>query len=187
MHKLTFLIISYPYYEFATATLVDGLQQLGHNTWGYNSESNNYLKPVLTYNKNKIDVVIHANPTLGDINLFPDKPKIVLFPNDRWQIPNATKIKVDEFEFSKFKFDACFYRDYDGSAPDKFSDIVFPFEYGIERRYLEACKDKPKIINRPHDISFFGQQYIHDRRSTLRQLQASFKCNFGTEYKFILQ
>ncbi len=78
-------------------------------------------------------------------------------------------------------YDVLFVRDYDGvpSGPN-----VYPIDYGIERRYIEACADPEPLLQRPVDVMFYGTLSTAWREQKLMALRsAGFNVKYGA-YKF---
>lgn len=152
LRKLSFLVESQHWYDFTTATLVQGLLALGHDVFGWKANSQNYLTP---HGGQAIDVIIQTSfkkkgkaPTTA--------PNVLLWGGDSGQ----GRIPVNHPNWRNS--DACviFVRDYRDGGNDK----VFPFNMGIEDRYYCATHSGYKPLrNREIDLLFLG------RRSEVRQ------------------
>lgn len=114
-------------------------------------------------------------------------PKIIFDVHDCWtnyqNIPNSPLRKYNAHEW---KCDLAFVRDLNKNNFGNSEFPVFPFDFAIENRYIDACKNHIIPINeRPFDIAFFGSYLTAGRKVLLDKLVDVFKCDFGTQYQYV--
>ena len=156
------LVYGAPYYEFQLATIVEGLQILGHKVYDIRKEGRNYMEP---YNGEFIDLYIDAFPHEKFSPKF-NKPltKIMIWPYDLAE--DRSLLNYDEHIF-----DIAFVRDYDGNGPAN----VFPMNYGIEYRYFCAGIETNKsLVKREYDITYLAALCVGERREYLRVIEKYF-------------
>jgi hypothetical protein len=176
------------YCDFQLCTVVDGLQDLGYRVFDLGDTGQNYLEPWDSLGP-KMDLLIaadtdnvsqmFANP-LFMLKLGYKIPKVVIHGHDRWtdylNVPNSP-VKPVPFHGN---WDVMFVRDWDGTKPD--DKPVYPMEFGIERRFMEACdKFRKPIHMREIDVSFFGSLGTANRGSKLSSLASA----LGKKYNIV--
>lgn len=185
---MNILLFSSPYYEYLAASLVDGFHDLGHIVYDLRGQGFNYAEP---FNPNagiSIDLFIVSDPNDGPWcrKRYGDIPKVIIFPYDRWiNYSQAPRGPVNLPDFSKWSCDIAFIRDWDGVSPGNLSFPVYPIEYGIERRYMDACARYWKPWDaRAYDVVFFGTRETAKRNRILTKLEKELNCNFGPQWQF---
>jgi hypothetical protein len=189
---MNILIVTPNYTDSISCSIVDGLVDLGHNVWVPGNKPMNYAYPYPenpihlnfwimadTDNVNGLQVDMY-NPLNPSIKL----PKVVVHGHDYFidytLAPLARVKPVPEIGVS----DINFIRDLDKTLP--FQAPTYPINYGVERRYLEACIGAKggDFSTRPDDIVFWGTLDTAHRRKYLQAMQsAGINVKYGT-YQF---
>lgn len=147
------LISGYSHYDYLIATIAQGLKSLGHNAYGTDGNSANYLGP---HQGQTCQLFIQCIPGKG--------PHPVLRSAMLWGADNHIGL---EREF-KVGFDAVFVRDHVGGPG-------IPMNFSIELRYYAAIEGTPKPLkNREIDICFLGQLGYAGRREYVERLKVDF-------------
>ena len=148
---MNILVQAHPVYNYLDATVIQGLQNLEHNTLSIDNNRANYLKK--TWSEETIDLFIQfvaeAGPLAGT--------KSVLV----WGQDDHTGLDK-EFEAG---FEYIFVRDWSGKG--------LPISFGIEDRYYCQTENKP-LSEREIDITFLGNLLPH-RQEYLNRLSRDFK------------
>lgn len=144
--KLKIACLLQPHYDYLCASIIEGLNLLGHDCIGL--ENSNYCKKI---SKNefkrfsaKCDLLIIFSGNLVDIGLLGDiKADRVVFVDgtDHPEIAAVPNISINHV----------FKRELLLATRRKFGDSISPLSFAIERRYLNAV-DAIKCI----DVSFIG-------------------------------
>lgn len=148
---MNFVFVGLPYYDYMQATVVQGLQKLGHRCLGFGQDSRNYMEPFIPNNNVQPDVFVYAPQDLaGDINIDGSHIgmiKILLWVHDRI-LPDH----INEFNPHHYKYDMAFVRELMGEY-----DNVYPINFGIEDRFYEFTNGRIRGLGlRPWDITFLG-------------------------------
>lgn len=174
-------IIGNNYCDFQLCTIVDGLQDLGHTVYELSGPGLNYMEPDGGRGIDGCDLLIVADTyNRQAVSLQVNKPKVIVHGHDRWGQHLST---VKPIEYHTWICDIAFVRDWDGTTNDKFP--VYPMEFGIERRYTEACVDWHRPVSeRKYDIGFYGTYATAGRGKVIKQIEKKFTCDFGHNIKF---
>lgn len=144
--KLSILAVVHNYYNYLTATVVQGFKNLGHKVYSFEGHEANYCEPWLGQ---EYDFVLQA---WGNKHSFchDDKPRIFVSGDDT----GIDRQPSHAINFADIDADLYFIRDLrDASYPK-----CFPLNFGIEDRYY--CSTKDGIIpmeDREVDVIFLGQ------------------------------
>lgn len=176
------------YCDFQICTIVDGLQELGHTVYDAQAVGSNYMKVPQT--GVEINLFIAADTDNISSVQMPVKgfPKVILHGHDRW-LPDYSEVPsgpVKPIMFQAWGCDIAFVRDLDRKQFHATSFPIYPMEFGIERRYKEACH-KELFFSKPRefDVVFFGTLTTAKRMDVLQRLDAEFKCHFGNQSTFM--
>jgi hypothetical protein len=123
-----------------------------------------------------------------------DKPKVIIHGHDRWtdyiNVPNSP---IKTINWQSWNCDIAFVRDLDRRQFEGCSFPVYPMEFSVERRFVEAslaelagqpafaCTPWPE---RKFQVAFFGTQSTARRDHVLNLLRGKFNCNFGDALAF---
>ena len=170
------------YSDLGLSTVIDGLLDLGHKVYDVSGKGLNYMEP-FTQQSPKIDFYIMADTdNLHGMREQSDVPKVIAHLHDRWtDYINVPDSPIKYPNMAEAVFDIMFYRDYDGSLGH---DNIYPMEFGIERRFNEACQNMVPFNEREFDISFYGTRATAQRWMILDDLVKMFKCDFADQLKF---
>lgn len=159
-----------PYSAFQEATIVDGLQQLGHEVYDATGVGLNYM--LVPDGPIAYDLFICADTdNLLCVDQPVSVPKVILHGHDRWvNYDNAPDCPERGIRYDMWKCDIAFVRDYDGKASGV-NFPVYPMEFGIERRFIEAGDSGRKWDERPVDVAFFGTLSTARRQKNLKYIK----------------
>lgn len=152
------------------ASLIEGLNKLGHCCYGLGQNANNFLIP---HTEQDFDVFIQCMPgEVPRIAAVKNIPKVFLWGEDGGPFTAAQMAWM-------LSYDACFVRDLTGPSPNN----MFPMNFGIEERYYCATKDKPvkPLTERSIDVLFLGRMGYGNRDKYINAIQAEF-----SEYNLML-
>jgi hypothetical protein len=137
--KAVFIIS--PRYDYLTATLVEGLQELGHEI--VSSEDSNYAKK-------SSDRQIRKHAENADLLVVGSNKKVRSWLVE--DIPHPVKVFVDGSDWQDFivcpdmLFKVVFKRELNARWTNPLAEPIFPLPFAAERRYFQAG-------NLPRDIS----------------------------------
>lgn len=180
------LVIGPNYADFQLCSIVDGLQELGHEVYDASKVGRNYMD--IAPNYTNFDLFLAADTdNHPSVRTETPQPKVILHGHDRWtdytRVPNSP---VKPIRYDQWVCDMAFIRDYDGRAPAGLSFPVYPMEFAIERRFREACAGALDIASRrPYVVSFFGTLSTAGRQKVVEMLDGEFKCYFGNQSTFM--
>jgi hypothetical protein len=184
-----------PYSDFQVCTIVDGFQDLGHTVYDLAGAGRNYMLPWPLNNSFNIDLFIMADTDNTPGLVVPTSklgfargkkiPKVIIHGHDLWtdylSVPNSPKKPVP---YAEAQCDIMFVRDLCGGDRLTTPYPVYPFEFAIERRYVEASQNSKPMDAREFDIAFFGTPSTANRIALLNVLQTKFNCYFGDHVTF---
>ena len=188
---MNILLEGTPYCDFQLCSIVDGLQELGHTVYDESGKGLNYMEPwIPTMGTGiKIDFCIAADTNNISSMMAPkgDLPKVVVHGHDRWidytSVPNSP---IKPIMFQAWNCDIAFVRDLDRKQFHNTSFPVYPMEFGIERRFRQACAGTlDPASKREFVVSFFGTLSTAGRQKVVTKLDGDFKCYFGGQATFM--
>ena len=156
---MRFVCITSPYYDYLTATLIEGLQELGHDIFA--SENSNYA----------------TNTSNSRIRKEAEKAdSIIVFSNNQvrtWlveDIANPNKVYVDGSDRQEFRvypyirFKLVFKRELSRCWENKAVEPVYPLPFAAEKRYF-----KPIYLPRDIRVSFAANLNNNTMRYSVHQ------------------
>ena len=171
---MNIVITSTPYVDSGIMTITDGLLDLGHSVYCIGSEINYAQKYDATAVPKGVDLFLQMDSdNIGSVSYPSSMPDIRFHLHDRWvdyqNAPNSPVKPVPEIEC-----DLLFVRDLDREVNNR-PVATFPLDYGIERRYLEACQgfNQALTTERPYDVGFFGTLSTSRRDFYLSRLKTA--------------
>lgn len=184
-------VIGPDYCDFQLCTIVDGLQSLGHTVYEYGGPGRNYMRSSqgpFGIGMNLEDVKFFIIADTNNANACTaalDLPKVIIHGHDRWtdyaSVPNSP---IKPIRYEQWNCDIAFVRDWDGTPSPKFP--VYPMEFSIERRFVQACQQFTPWFNRHFDVAFFGTEATANRHKVLQLFKDKlFHCNFGNQCTFM--
>jgi hypothetical protein len=190
------------YCDFQLCTIVDGLQSLGHTVEDFGLKGLNYMEPAIYGaagpNAKDYDFIIVADTNnVGACMLAVEIPKVILHGHDRWtdyiNVPNSP---VKQILYPGWKCDIAFVRDLDRKQFLYTDYPIYPMEFSVERRFVEACMEEWYFVrgafkylpwmDRKFDVAFFGTRTTARRDLVLAALENRFKCSFGDAHAFTI-
>jgi hypothetical protein len=184
-------VIGPNYSDFQLCTVVDGLQALGHTVYEYGGPGRSYMTSSLGpfgVGVNLEDVKFFIIADTDNSNACAatlDLPKVIIHGHDRWtdylNVPNSP---LKPISYDKWNCDIAFVRDWDGTTNPRFP--VYPMEFSVERRFVQACQRFYPWFDRHFDVAFFGTEATAGRHKVLQLFKDKlFRCNFGNQCTFM--
>lgn len=188
-------LLTTPYSDFQVCTIVDGFLDLGHEVYDIEGPGRNYMEPWPVGRDIDVDLFIMADTNNPPGLAIPTNvlgfsrgnniPKVIIHGHDLWtdyiSVPNSPKKPVP---YDMSKCDIMFVRDLCSGDITETPYPVYPMEFSIERRYMEACKNQQIIDHRSYDVAFFGTPSTARRSFLLDTLKSKFNCHFGDHVTF---
>jgi hypothetical protein len=164
MALTTFLVESFTgKYDYMTATIAQGLFELGHMAYGWRNDSSSYLTP---HDGQDYDVVIQA---IEGTQLQSEKPRIYLQGSDLGIGP-----EMDNLNYRNLKYDIAFVRDLRATFDER--RFVYPINFGVEKRYFCKTRNGYKPLkDRKYDVVFLGGLEKSNRREMAKTVRENFK------------
>ena len=173
--------ITPPYVASLEATVADGLVALGHELVSGRDYALNYAE---ADDGDPVDLWIKADTDNYDLMAMDsDVPCIALHGHDRFlNYQTAPDSSIKTIEFAHWKADVAFIRDMDRGMVARTDIPLYPLDYGVERRYVEACKSQPET--RKNELVFFGSLGTARREFHLKAVErAGLPIRYGS-YEF---
>jgi hypothetical protein len=156
------ICIQSPTFDYLTATLIQGLQQLGHTIIA--SENSNYA------NKTSTNQIKSAIETADLVIAFSNKDVnySLLAKSD-----NPNQIFVDGSDTQEFivpnfiRFKAIFKREINRYWINKFEEPIFPLPFAAEDRYFNSGKTKQNL-----DVTYVANMHTAFRQSVYECLKS---------------
>ena len=187
-------LLTTPYSDFQVCSIVDGFLDLGHEVYDIEGPGRNYMKPWPVGKDIDISLFIMADTNNSPGLAIPTDvlgfskgkyiPKVVIHGHDLWtdyiSVPNSPKKPVP---YDRANCDIMFVRDLCTGDRVETSYPVYPMEFAIERRYVEACANG-RVKDRKYDVAFFGTPSTAGRQRVMDLLREQFNCHFGDQGTF---
>ena len=165
------LITTPDYVDSVSCTIVDGLLDLGHQVYTRGTQPLNYAEPTAV--TPDLWIMADTDNVQGNrLRLVGDLPKVIVHGHDRFRdYQQAPHSSVKPVPYDECDCDVMFVRDLDRKIPqNRFP--VHPINYGIERRYQEACQ--PYLgRERKRAVVFYGTLDTAFRKSYLEKIRSS--------------
>jgi len=181
-----------PWYDFQMGTIVDGLLDLGHKVYDLSDVGQNFMAPIGDRDPTEMDLFIMADSENSEMNAKQffrggnKIPKIIIHPYDKWldHIKAYTGQKRTIL-YEQWSCDIAFVRDLE-NPPQNSTFPIYPLEYGIEKRFIEACNEYIKPLDeRIYDVMFVGTWETANRKRFSSPLENNFKCMLGNHHRFV--
>jgi hypothetical protein len=167
------LITTPGYVDSVACTVVDGLLGLGHRVYVDHDRPLNYAEPAPVGFKPDVWIMADTDNLRGCIEPPPAGVlKVIMHGHDRFRDYNlAPNSSIKPVPYDTSACDVMFVRDLNRQeTPHHYP--VYPINYGIERRYQEACQ--PYLDGeRKWAVVFFGTLSTAFRRAYLEKVKNS--------------
>jgi hypothetical protein len=158
--EMRFLVEAHPHFDHMTATVTQGLRNLGHTVYGMNNNGNSYLTP---HRGEAHDVFIQTLPNKPALS----RPSILLCGQDA-----GKGFCVHSGMLEEAGFDLAFVRE----LVDTRCERAYPINFGIEDRYYcHTIREPLPLAKRHTDITFSGQFDTAERVQYVNMINSEFR------------